>query len=63
MSQEEKMKLFSYDEAISALKIYRDLTNQVLPAVYFRDQKTISDFNKLITNKLARIDAITTSSK
>lgn len=54
---EERMKIFTYEEAISALKIYRDLTKQVLPALQNKDRQTVLEYNNDISEKLKKIDA------
>ncbi len=54
-TQKEKMEIFSYDAAINALKIYKDLTKQLLPAAHHKDQKKIFDFNNSIEIKLEQL--------
>jgi len=56
-TQNEKMEILTYDEAISALKIYKDLTKQVLPSVNVKDQRTISEYNKHIEEKLKKLES------
>lgn len=54
-TQKEKEEVLSYDEAISSLKIYIELTKQVMPALKHTDAQTVSKYNKYIQEKIERL--------
>jgi len=57
MTQEEKMKIFSYEKSLEALKIYLKLTRQIMPALADeKDRRTVFSFNEDIENKLKKLE-------
>lgn len=55
MTQEDKMKILSYDKAIKALGIYLKIVKQIMPALADVDRKIILNFNSDIENMLKKI--------